>query len=145
MTLPVRPYIISFTLDDEKKQFVLVAYNYREAVEITGDKLQNDYFETDGPPVDVNIEKVDIRPPSSAEDFRLVSDFMREKELPWSEKAEGDVDETLRDALAKVMAENRALYQNLAATQARSTVLLDAARDLRRKLIKLGGEDPGPP
>jgi uncharacterized membrane protein len=52
---------------------------------------------------------------------------------------------TLNDFLLRVLEERKALRENMTAVQTRSTELLQKARDWRKKIVELGGEDPGPP
>jgi hypothetical protein len=52
---------------------------------------------------------------------------------------------SLNDFLLKVLEERRALRANMSLTQERSTQLLLKAREWRKKIVELGGEDPGPP
>jgi hypothetical protein len=52
---------------------------------------------------------------------------------------------SLNDFLLRILSEKKALAANLTATQERSSQLLLKARDWRKKIIELGGEDPGPP
>ncbi len=49
-----------------------------------------------------------------------------------------------RAVLLRFMRENAAMCENLTSTQERCTVLLEATRALRQKIVELGGEDPGP-
>jgi hypothetical protein len=55
------------------------------------------------------------------------------------------VDLDLRRALARTSAELVQVYDNLRRTQERCTELALKARDWRKKIIALGGEDPGTP
>lgn len=50
-----------------------------------------------------------------------------------------------RDFLRKVLIDHAAMSENLASTQGRSTVLINKAREWRKRIIALGGEDPGEP
>lgn len=50
-----------------------------------------------------------------------------------------------RDALLSALADNKALYQNLNHTIKRCSELLEYGREARKKIIQLGGEDPGSP
>lgn len=55
------------------------------------------------------------------------------------------VDLGIRRTLASVASENVRLREALREVQSRSTELLLKAREWRRKILELGGEDPGPP
>lgn len=49
------------------------------------------------------------------------------------------------DLLLRILQENKALNENLRRVQGRCSELLLKARDWRKKITELGGEDPGPP
>lgn len=51
----------------------------------------------------------------------------------------------VRDALMGLLVENKLLGENLSSVQARATELINKARDWRKKIVALGGEDPGSP
>jgi hypothetical protein len=50
-----------------------------------------------------------------------------------------------RDFLRKVLIDYDLMSKNLKSTQERSTQLINKAREWRKKIIALGGEDPGEP
>lgn len=52
---------------------------------------------------------------------------------------------TERDLLRKVLVDHAAMSANLTSVQARSTELINKARDWRKRIIALGGDDPGEP
>lgn len=54
-------------------------------------------------------------------------------------------DLTVLQLLEKVLSENKTLQNNIQSTQDRSTILINKARAWRKKIIELGGEDPGEP
>lgn len=61
------------------------------------------------------------------------------------EKVEDPIHASLeRPLLLRFMRENAEMYDNLTSTQKRCTVLLEATRALRQRIVELGGEDPGP-
>lgn len=49
-----------------------------------------------------------------------------------------------RAVLLRFMRENADMNDNLSSTQDRCTLLLEATRSMRQKIVELGGEDPGP-
>ncbi len=49
-----------------------------------------------------------------------------------------------RPLLLRVLRENAEINENLSSTQERCTVLLEATRAMRLRIVELGGEDPGP-
>lgn len=60
------------------------------------------------------------------------------------EKLEDPVPVNLeRAVLLRFMRENAEMHDNLTSTQERCTVLLEATRALRQRIVELGGEDPG--
>jgi hypothetical protein len=54
-------------------------------------------------------------------------------------------DLSAEELLRKVLNENVTLNENMRTTSARSSELLEKARSWRKRIIELGGEDPGPP
>lgn len=50
---------------------------------------------------------------------------------------------TIRGALMALLVENKILNANLNAVQKRSAKILQYARDARKKIMSLGGDDPG--
>jgi hypothetical protein len=126
-------YVAIFESLHDREHFVVQARSLEEASSLAREEVASRRG------VDFPTDTLYVRAPLTAEDLELV-DKLRPT---GTEPVIGD--QVLRDALAKVTDENRIIYRNLTHVQGRCTELLLKAREWRRKIIELGGEDPGPP